>query len=394
MNPLLQQPTPNSTSTMITLTVTPDQLALIADVLKQQHHQTPLSAQTEDTTELEPIVVPPSDRMDLYISDEEHTMPHVFQLKLDIELRYWPASKIELGVDKHQWDTDPRVTDFDRQVLSEVLKFFLGADGMVLDNLILNLMQMIQDSDARAFFAYQCANEQVHNETYNKIAQVLFANDPRERERMRRAPQNTEFIAAKQRWIQRWIDTCQGRPDRIAQLLVAFMCVEGIFFSSSFLFIFWFKQRGLFPGISMSNLYIFVDEAYHMMNLMLIYRHLRYGLEKTVIRQIFREAVAIEKQFASGVLGVGAPGLTPKMAGEYIEYSADRILRAIQCEPLFDTRNPFEWMDTITAEGKDNFFEKRVVQYELEYVANAASKTVQGNATDRADSIFKLDEDV
>jgi len=268
---------------------------------------------------------------------------------------FWSVEEIDLAGDLKDWDK----LNYDEQhFIKMVLAFFAASDGIVMENIDLNFSKDVQIAEARSFYAYQSFNESIHSETYSLMIDKLV-KDPEEKAGLFRAIEMSPAVKRKAEWAMRWMS-----PDSpFAQRLIAFACVEGIFFSGSFCAIFWLKKRGLMPGLSFSNELISRDEGLHQEFAVTLYHNLQDKLDSGLIRQIVGEAMAIERQFILDALPCKLIGMDSDEMSRYIEFVADRLLAQLSVEPLFNSKNPFDWMETISLEGKTNFFEKRVGDY-------------------------------
>jgi ribonucleotide reductase beta subunit family protein with ferritin-like domain len=228
----------------------------------------------------------------------------------------------------------------------------------------LNFTNDVQIPEARSFYAYQGFNESIHGETYSLMIDKLV-KDPEEKERLFRAIETVPAVKKKAEWAMRWMD----RGSSFSQRLIAFACVEGIFFSGSFCAIFWLKKRGLMPGLSFSNELISRDEGLHQEFAVTLYNNLKEKLDPAKIREIVAEAVLVEREFIIDALPCKLIGMDAQEMKQYIEFVADRLLSQIGVAPMYGSQNPFDWMETISLEGKTNFFEKRVGDYSKHMVA-------------------------
>jgi ribonucleotide reductase beta subunit family protein with ferritin-like domain len=236
------------------------------------------------------------------------------------------------------------------------LAFFAASDGIVFENLDLNFLKEVQAPEARAFYSYQSFNENVHNETYSLMIDKLIT-DPIEKEMLFRAVETVPCVKKKADWAMRWFDQDIPFEDR----LFAFACVEGIFFSGSFCALFWLKNRGIMPGLCFSNELISRDEGLHQEFAIALLGHLKKPCKRYT--EIIKSAVEIEKEFITDALPIRLIGMDSDKMSQYIEFVADRILKQLGQEPIWNSECPFDWMQNISLEGKTNFFEKRVGDY-------------------------------
>lgn len=270
---------------------------------------------------------------------------------------FWTADEIDLSQDMQDWKE--RLNDNERHFISMVLAFFAGADGIVVENLAERFCRDVAMPEARCFYSFQMAMESIHQETYCLLIDT-YISDPRDRDVLFKAHTRVPSVEKKARWAQRYI----GSDASFAERLVAFACVEGIFFSGSFCSIFWLKKRGLMPGLTFSNELISRDEGLHCSFACQLYSKLERKLPERAIHKLIQEAVDVEKGFIVDALPVALIGMNASLMSQYIEFVADRLLSDLGYRPLFGSKNPFDWMDMISLEGKTNFFEKRVGEYQ------------------------------
>ncbi len=288
---------------------------------------------------------------------------------------FWTAEEVDLTQDINDWEN--KLTDNDRKFIKHVLAFFAASDGIVNENLVLNFMREVQIPEARCFYGFQVAIENIHAEMYSLLIDT-YIKDPKEKDFLFNALQNLECVSKKGQWALRWIDNAPS----FAHRLIAFAAVEGIFFSGSFCSIYWLKKRGLMPGLTFSNELISRDEGMHCDFACLLYSMLENKLDPAEVKAIITEAVEYEKEFVTDALPVSLIGMNAEMMSQYIEFVADRLLISLGCEKAYGTSNPFSWMDMISIQGKTNFFEKRVGDY-----AKA------GVMTKREDQVFSTEAD-
>jgi len=287
----------------------------------------------------------------------------------------WTAEEIDLSQDMTDW-TD-KLNDDERHFVKHVLAFFAASDGIVNENLAENFVSEVQYTEAKFFCGFQIMMENIHSETYSLLIDT-YIKDNKEKDYLFNAIDTMDCVKKKAEWAMRWIDN-----GTFAERLIAFAAVEGIFFSGSFCSIFWLKKRGLMPGLSFSNELISRDEGMHCDFACLLYNdHIQNKLPKSQIRDIIANAVEIEKEFVTDALPVSLIGMNAEMMCEYIEFVADRLLVALNVGKMFNAENSFPWMDLISLEGKTNFFEKRVGDYQK-----------SGVMADRDSQVFSLDED-
>jgi len=273
---------------------------------------------------------------------------------------FWTVEEIDLAADLKDWGG---LTSSEQHFIKHVLAFFAASDGIVMENIDLNFSKDVQIPEARSFYAYQGFNESIHSETYSLMIDKLV-KDPSEKASLFRAIETVPSVKRKAEWALKWLgEGSMGTLPPFAQRLVAFACVEGIFFSGSFCAIFWLKKRGLMPGLSFSNELISRDEGLHQEFAVTLYRNLKTKLNEETIRRIVAEALDIEKEFITEALPCRLIGMDSDSMIEYIKFVADRLLTQLGCQPLYGQSNPFDWMENISLEGKTNFFEKRVGDY-------------------------------
>lgn len=300
--------------------------------------------------------------------------PEIWQFYKKAEASFWTAEEIDLSQDMTDWE---KLNADEQHFVKHVLAFFAASDGIVNENLAERFLAEVQVPEARCFYGFQIAIENIHSETYSLLIDT-YIKDPKEKDRLFNALETVPCVQKKARWALDWI----GEDAPFAERLIAFAAVEGIFFSGSFCSIFWLKKRGLMPGLTFSNELISRDEGLHCDFACLLFSMLQDKPEEYRIREIITQAVAIEKEFVRDALPVSLIGMNAKLMTEYIEFCADRLLDALGCHKAYGTTNPFPWMDMISLQGKTNFFEKRVAEYQK---AGVMSK--------KEDQVFTLDED-
>jgi ribonucleoside-diphosphate reductase beta chain len=298
----------------------------------------------------------------------------IWQMYKKAEASFWTTEEIDLDADLRDW---AKLTDDEKHFISHVLAFFAASDGIVNENLVLNFMNDVKIPEARCFYGFQVAIENIHAETYSLLIDT-YIKDNVEKQRLFNALETVPCVEKKAKWALKWIE----KTTSFAERLVAFAAVEGIFFSGSFCSIFWLKKRGLMPGLSFSNELISRDEGLHCDFACLLYSKLNNKLSQETIQDIICDAVEIEKEFVSDALPVSLIGMNADLMNQYIEFVADRLLVSLGCEKVYKTKNPFPWMEMISLQGKTNFFEKRVSEYQK---AGVMSK--------KEDQVFSLVED-
>ena len=291
------------------------------------------------------------------------------------EASFWTAEEIDLAPDLFDWEN--KLNDNERHFVKHVLAFFAASDGIVNENLAENFLSEVQYTEAKFFYGNQIAMENIHSETYSLLIDTYIKKTD-EKNRLFNAIETLDCVKKKAEWALRWID-----KGSFAERLIAFAAVEGIFFSGSFCSIFWLKKRGLMPGLSFSNELISRDEGLHCDFACLLYtKHLINKLSKQQVEKIILDAVEIEKEFVTDALPVRLIGMNSDLMGQYIEFVADRLLMELGNEKVFKTSNPFDFMDMISIQGKTNFFEKRVGEYQK-----------AGVLSGKDSQTFSLDED-
>ena len=276
---------------------------------------------------------------------------------------FWTVPEIDLSKDHAHWI---KLTDDERYFIKHVLAFFASSDGIVNENLGVRFMTEVQISEARSFYSFQIAMEQIHSETYSLLIDT-YIKDEVDKNQLFNAIDTFPCIKAKAEWAMKWID-CDVSD--FATRLVAFACVEGIFFSGAFCSVYWIKKRGLMPGLTFSNELISRDEALHCDHAILLHSKLQKKCPQERIKQIIQEAVQIEKEFICEALPCRLIGMNSNLMKQYIEFVADRLALQLRCAKIYNTPNPFDFMELISVEGKTNFFEKRVAEYALSTKTN------------------------
>uniref|UniRef100_A0A6C0KJY9 Uncharacterized protein n=1 Tax=viral metagenome TaxID=1070528 RepID=A0A6C0KJY9_9ZZZZ len=271
---------------------------------------------------------------------------------------FWRAEEIDLSKDLSHWE---QMTKDEQFFIKMILAFFAASDGIVLENLGLRFMGDVQLAEARAFYGFQIAMENIHSETYSLLIDT-YIKDKEEKIKLFHAMEHFDCVQKKAKWAQKWIN---DKRSTFATRLIAFACVEGIFFSGSFCSIFWLKKRGIMPGLTFSNELISRDEALHTEFAILLYNKLEKKLIKKKIIEIITEAVDIEKEFICESLPCKLIGMNAELMSTYIEYVGDRLALQLGIEKIYNATNPFDFMEMISLESKTNFFESRVSDYAL-----------------------------
>jgi ribonucleoside-diphosphate reductase beta chain len=281
----------------------------------------------------------------------------MWQMYKTAEASFWTAEEIDLADDLKDWEH--KLTENEKHFIKHVLAFFAGSDGIVNENLVVNFMKEIQSPEARCFYGFQVMMENIHAETYSLLIDT-YIKTTAEKAHLFNAIDTIPCVKQKAEWALRWINS-----DNFVERLIAFAAVEGIFFSGSFCSIFWLKKRGLMPGLSFSNELISRDEGLHCDFACLLYNnYIQNKLTPERILEIITEAVSIEKEFVTNALPVRLIGMNSDLMCEYIEFVADRLLRELGLRNHYNTKNPFDFMELISLQGKTNFFEKRVGEYQ------------------------------
>ena len=271
---------------------------------------------------------------------------------------FWRAEEIDFSKDGVHWQT---LEDDEKYFISMILAFFAASDGIVLENLASRFMSEVQVSEARAFYGFQIAMENIHSETYSLLIETYIKNSE-EKHKLFNAIENYPCIKKKSDWAQKWI---HDNRSSFATRLIAFACVEGIFFSGAFCSIYWLKKRGLMPGLTFSNELIYRDEALHCEFAVLLYSKLLKKVDKARIHEIIKEAVEIEIEFICEALPCKLIGMNADLMTQYIKFVADRLSVQLGYKKIYNVENPFSFMELISLQSKTNFFEKRVSEYAL-----------------------------
>lgn len=284
------------------------------------------------------------------------------------EASIWTAEELDLSPDLSDWDT--KLNDDERFFIKHILAFFAASDGIVNENLAENFLSEVQYTEAKFFYGFQVMMENIHSETYSLLIDT-YIKDTKEKNYLFNAIETFEPVKKKADWAMRWIDN-----GSYAERLISFAAVEGIFFSGSFCSIFWLKKRGLMPGLTFSNELISRDEGLHCDFACMLYNnHLVNKLPKEEVQKIIADAVEIEKEFVTESLPVRLIGMNADLMSQYIEFVADRLLTELGNDKIYNTSNPFDFMDMINLQGKTNFFEKRVGEYQKAGVLNQENNT-------------------
>ena len=271
---------------------------------------------------------------------------------------FWTAEEIDFSKDEEDWD---KLNDNERYFIKNVIAFFAASDGIVLENLLERFMNEISIPEVRCFYGFQIAMENIHSETYSLLIDK-YIKEETEKNKIFHAIETIDCVKQKAKWAIKWINDEQSN---FATRLVAFICVEGIFFSGSFCAIYWLKKRGLMPGLTFSNELISRDEGLHTDFAVLLYSMINNKLSEKTIHEIFKEAVKIEKNFIIDSIPCNMIGMNSDLMSDYIEFIADRLLKQLKYNPIYNTKNPFDFMELISMKSKINFFEKRNPDYNI-----------------------------
>ena len=302
---------------------------------------------------IEPILQENKDRFVLFpiVHDD------IWKFYKEEEASIWTAEEIDLSQDIIDWET--KLNDNERHFIKHVLAFFAASDGIVNENLAENFLSEVQYTEAKFFYGFQIMMENIHSETYSLLIDT-YIKDKVEADKLFHAIDHFDAIKKKADWPIKWIDS-----PSFAERLIAFAAVEGIFFSGSFCSIFWMKKRGLLPGLAFSNELISRDEGLHCdFAVMLHNDHIVNKVPKERITQIITEALDIEREFIIEALPVRLIGMNSELMTQYLEFVTDRLLQELHCDKIYNVENPFDFMDMISLQGKTNFFEKRVSEYQ------------------------------
>jgi ribonucleoside-diphosphate reductase beta chain len=320
---------------------------------------------------LEPLLLDNPNRFVLFPIEHDD----IWSFYKKTEASFWTAEEIDLQQDVSDWEN--KLNDDERHFIKHVLAFFAASDGIVNENLAENMVREVQYTEAKFFYGFQIMMENIHSETYSLLIDT-YIKDGVEKEYLLKAIEHIDCVKKKADWALRWIN-----EGNFQERLIAFAAVEGIFFSGSFCSIFWLKKRGLMPGLTFSNELISRDEGMHCDFACLLYtKHIVHQLPKDTVTKIITDAVEIEKEFVTDALPVNLIGMNADLMCQYIEFVSDRLLESLGCDKLYKVENPFPWMDMISLQGKTNFFEKRVGDYQK-----------SGVMAEKEKQVFTLEED-
>ena len=318
-----------------------------------------------DTTNNEPLLQSDDSRYVMF-PIKDHDIWKMYKKSVD---SFWVPQECDLSKDLNDWS---KLSNDEQKFISMVLAFFAASDGIVLENLAMRFMNDVQLAEARAFYGFQIAMENIHSEMYSLLIDT-YIKDKDEKNKLFNALENFDCINKKAEWAKKWIN---DNRSSFAARLVAFAVVEGIFFSSSFASIYWIKKRGLMPGLTFSNELISRDEALHTEFAVLLYNKLNKKLSKKRVIEIISQAVDIEKEFITEAIPCKMIGMNSKLMIQYIEFVADRLIVQLGYDKIYNSSNPFDFMELISVETKVNFFERTNSEYAL------ANKKIDGNVFD------------
>jgi ribonucleotide reductase beta subunit family protein with ferritin-like domain len=315
----------------------------------------------------EPLLIEDNNRFVMFpVSDQN--IWKMYKKQIDC---FWRPEEIDTSKDMAHWD---KLSQEEQHFIKLILAFFAASDGIVLENLALRFMSEVQLPEARAFYGFQIAMENIHSETYSILIDSYIKNTE-EKNKLFHAITTFPCIEKKAKWALKWI---HDKRSSFATRLIAFACIEGIFFSGAFCSIYWLKKRGLMPGLTFSNELISRDEALHTEFAVYLYSKLEKKIHKKKIQEIIQDAVIIEQEFITDAIPCRLIGMNSDLMNKYIEFVADRLSIQFGCEPIYNTPNPFDFMEMISLEQKTNFFESRVSEYSL------AEKSGKDEAFDEA----------
>jgi ribonucleotide reductase beta subunit family protein with ferritin-like domain len=285
---------------------------------------------------------------------------------------FWTVEEVDLSKDANDWN---KLNENEQHFIKNILAFFAGSDGIVLENLGVRFMQDVKIPEATCFYGFQIAMENIHSEMYSLLIDT-YIKDTQEKNFLFNAIDNIPCVAKKAKWAIKWIN---DDTSDFTKRLIAFAAIEGIFFSGSFCAIFWLKKRGLMPGLTSSNELISRDEGMHTDFAVAIYELIEKKLDFETIKEIITEAVQIEKEFINDSIPCRLIGMNSDLMSQYIEFVADRLVMQLGYEKIYNSKNPFDFMEMISLEGKTNFFEKRVMDYSKANVGNNSSSYKEFN---------------
>ncbi len=318
---------------------------------------------------IEPILRPNKDRFVIFPIQHKD----IWDWYKKQEASFWTAEEIDLEQDVIDWDN--KLTDDEKYFIKHILAFFAASDGIVNENLAENFVSEVQYTEAKFFYGFQLMMENIHSEVYSLLIDTYIKNE-NEKNELFKAIEIFPAIKKKADWALKWVDS-----DSFAERLIAFSAVEGIFFSGSFCSIFWMKKRGLLPGLTFSNELINRDEGLHADFAVYLHQnHMQYKVPKERITEILVDALKIEREFITESLPVSLIGMNANLMTQYLEFVTDRLLLEYGCEKVYNATNPFDFMEMISLEGKTNFFEKRVSEYQKAGVKSGGTGSISFDA--------------
>ena len=342
------------------------------ELIKEMENKKTMDIISKDLDNEEPILQENPNRFVLFpIQNKE-----IWEMYKKHVASFWTAEEIDLTSDIKDWN---KLNGNEKHFIKWILAFFAASDGIVLENLTENFINDVQLPEARCFYGFQAAMENIHSETYSLLIDT-YIKDNKEKKKLLNAIHSIECIKKKADWALKWM----SEDCAFIQRLVAFACVEGIFFSGSFCSIFWLKKKGLMPGLCFSNELISRDEGLHCDFACLLYKQCKNKLPEELIHKIVKEAVECEKEFIIDALPCRLIGMNSDLMSQYIEFVADRLIYELGCEKIYRVKNPFDFMELISMNGKTNFFEKRVAEYQKAGVMESLEEN---------NDIFTLDAD-
>ena len=290
----------------------------------------------------------------------------VYELYKKAESSFWTANEIDLSKDISDWE---KLNNDEKHFIKNIIGFFAGSDGIIMENLACRFMNEIQIPEARAFYSYQIFNESIHSETYSLLIDT-YIKDNEEKEKIFNSIENIPSVAKKAYWAYKWIE---NKDVSFSIRLIAFAIVEGIFFSGSFCAIYWIKKRGLLPGLTFSNELISKDEGMHCEFATLLYSMIKNRVDENIVHEIFHEAVEIEKEFITDSIKCNMIGMNSELMKQYIEFVSDRLLVQLGYNRIWNVENPFDFMELISLRPKSNFFEVRVGEYAKSKISESST---------------------
>jgi len=290
----------------------------------------------------------------------------VYKLYKKAVSSFWTVDEIDLSKDLNDWE---KLNSNEQHFIKNVLGFFAGSDGIIMENLAMRFINEVQIPEARAFYSYQIFNESIHSETYSLLIDT-YIKDNKEKEQIFNSIENISSVAKKAQWAYKWIESTDIN---FATRLIAFAIVEGVFFSGSFCAIYWLKKRGLMPGLTFSNELISKDEGMHCEFAILLYSMIKNRIDEKIIHEIFKEAVLIEKEFIIDSIPCNMIGMNSQLMKQYIEFVSDRLLIQLGYSKIWNSENPFDFMEMISLRPKSNFFEVRVGEYAKSKISESSN---------------------